>query len=291
MLNTALIGTFLREATARERTQRVPEPDLVMDDPEKVAAFTRAGREDGVMAPVYLFHCAQICEVIRPGDHVVDLGCGPGTQLAMVARLNPDAHFLGIDLSAEMLDRATGHVRALGLRNIEFAVGDITRLATMPTASVDAICSTVAFHQLPDVAHLGRAAAEGARILKAGGGVYIVDFARLKSQRSIDYFANQYADRQPELFTLDYLNSLKAAFTLAELRAVVQTHLNGRAQVYAMFAMHFMAAIKSPARALDSNGVRSQLRELRQALPGHHAKDLSNLVNLFRLGGLHSRLL
>ena len=48
---------------------------------------------------------------------------------------------------------------------------------------------------------------------------------------------------------------------------------------------------KSPARALDSNGVRSQLRELRQALPGHHAKDLSNLVNLFRLGGLHSRLL
>ena len=101
MLNTALIGTFLREATARERTQRVPEPDLVMDDPEKVAAFTRAGREDGVMAPVYLFHCAQICEVIRPGDRVVDLGCGPGTQLAMVARLNPDAHFLGIDLSAE----------------------------------------------------------------------------------------------------------------------------------------------------------------------------------------------
>src|SRR5204863_5016089 len=100
----------LREAMTRERSARAPEPDLVMDDPDKVTAYTRAGREDGVMAPVYLFHCAQICDVIRPGDTVVDLGCGPATQLAMVARLNPEVRFTGIDLSDEMLDRARAHV-------------------------------------------------------------------------------------------------------------------------------------------------------------------------------------
>ena len=89
MPSLPVIRTALRELFTLERVGRIPEPDLVMDDPAKVAAYVRAGREDGVMASVYLFHCAQICEVISAGDVVVDLGCGPATQLGMVARLNP----------------------------------------------------------------------------------------------------------------------------------------------------------------------------------------------------------
>ena len=68
MPSLPVLKTLLRELTTREQSARINEPDLVMDDPDKVAAYTRAGREDGVMAPVYLFHCAQICAVIRPGD-------------------------------------------------------------------------------------------------------------------------------------------------------------------------------------------------------------------------------
>ena len=76
----------------------MPEPSLVMDDPQQVTAYAKAGRENGVMAPVYIFNGANICEVIRAGDIVVDLGCGPANQLAMVARLNPDVHFIGVDI-------------------------------------------------------------------------------------------------------------------------------------------------------------------------------------------------
>jgi hypothetical protein len=60
--------TLIRELSTSERSVRINEPDLVMDDTEKVNAYTRSGREDGVMTPVYLFHCAQICEVIHPAD-------------------------------------------------------------------------------------------------------------------------------------------------------------------------------------------------------------------------------
>ena len=35
-----------------------------------LAAYVEAGREHAVMAPVYLFHGANICDVIRPGDTV-----------------------------------------------------------------------------------------------------------------------------------------------------------------------------------------------------------------------------
>ena len=151
MPSLSVVRTLLRELVTSERTERIPEPDLVMDNPEKVAAYTRAGREDGVMAPVYLFHCAQICEVIRPGDVAVDLGCGPATQLAMVARLNPDTHFIGVDLSDEMLKRAKGHVDEQGLRNVEFRQGDISRLESFADNSVDTVFSTVALHHLPDL--------------------------------------------------------------------------------------------------------------------------------------------
>lgn len=282
---------LLRELVTQERVPRVPEPDLIMDDPDKVAAFTRAGREDGVMAPVYLYHCAQVCEIVRPGDQVVDLGCGPATQLAMIARLNPDSRFLGVDFSDQMLDRARSHIAAEGLTNVHFHKADMTQLGFLTDSSIDAVYSTVALHHLPSLDHLKRTFAEVGRVLKPGGGVYIVDFGRLKAKKSIEYFAYQYADRQPELFTLDYLYSLNAAFTADDFRDVTMAHLNGRARVYTTFIAPFMVAVKSAARRKPSTALQQQMGEMRGKLPRHHQVDVSDLVSWFGMGGLKSQLL
>lgn len=292
MPSLPVLKTLARELVSRERSPRRTEPDLVMDDPEKVAAYTRAGREDGVMAPVYLFHCAQVCEVIRPGDTVVDLGCGPATQLAMVARLNPDVRFVGVDLSEEMLERARAYGAEQGLGNVAFQQADVTDLGFLGDASVDAVFSTVALHHLPDVDHLERTFAEVARVLRPGGGLYLVDFGHLKSEKSIEYFAYQYSDRQPDLFTLDYLYSLRAAFPLADFQRLTDRHLAGRARVYSTFLMPFMVVVKSPPRAGEvPQGVRAGLAALREALPSYHRTDLQDLRTFFRLGGLASPLL
>lgn len=292
MPSLSVLRTLCRELVTRERSERVNEPDLVMDDPDKVAAYTRAGREDGVMAPVYLFHCAQICEVIQSGDTVIDLGCGPATQLAMVARLNPDTHFIGIDLSPDMLDRARSHVTELALENVEFRTGDITRLVTLEDQTVDAVISTVALHHLPDVDALEQTFAEIHRVLKPGGGLYLVDFGHLKSEKSIHSFAYQYADRQPELFTLDYLYSLQAAFSMDNFRELTRKHLDSAASVYSTFLIPYMVAVKSPPCSHDVDGtLAGQLQAIRKKLPPHHKKDLSDLRTFFRMGGLRSPLL
>ena len=292
MPSLPVLQPLARELVRRERSPRRTEPDLVMDDPEKVAAYTRAGREDGVMAPDYLFPCAQVCEVIRPGDTVVDLGCGPATQLAMVARLNPDVRFVGVDLSEEMLERARAYGAEQGLGNVAFQQADVTDLGFLGDASVDAVFSTVALHHLPDVDHLERTFAEVARVLRPGGGLYLVDFGHLKSEKSIEYFAYQYSDRQPELFTLDYLYSLRAAFPLADFQRLTDRHLAGRARVYSTFLMPFMVVVKSPPRAGEvPQGVRAGLAALREALPSYHRTDLQDLRTFFRLGGLASPLL
>lgn len=291
MSTAGVVKTLIRELTSRESAARCLEPDLVMADPAKVAAYTRAGREDGVMAPVYLFHAAQVCEVIHPGDTVLDLGCGPATQLALVARLNPATRFVGVDLSDEMLQRARRYVADSALANVELRQGDITRLDTFPDRSVDAVMSTVVLHHLPDVEALERTFAQVARVLKPGGGLYIVDFGHLKSEKSIEYFAYQYTDRQPELFTLDYLYSLRAAFSVHDFRRLASTYLRGSATLYATFGMPYMMAIKSAPRADIDPKVSSALQELKAGLPVHHKRDLADLGMFFRLGGLRSALL
>jgi ubiquinone/menaquinone biosynthesis C-methylase UbiE len=262
-----------------------------MDDPEKVVAYTRAGRENGVMAPVYLFHCAQICTVFGPGETVVDLGCGPATQLALVARLNPGARFIGVDMSEEMLDRARTYIEELQLTNVSFRQGDITNLDFLPEGGADAICSTVALHHLPTVTDLERTFAGVARVLKPAGGLYLVDFGHLRAEKSIEYFAYQYQGRQPELFTLDYLYSLRAAFDLADFRQATRSYLQGRAKVFSTFLMPFMVAIKSMPRRKPDPVLKRRLLELRRQLPPHHQTDLQDLKTFFRLGGLRTELL
>ncbi len=291
MPSLPVIKTLLRELSTRERAGRCNEPDLVMDDPEKVAAYTRAGREDGVMAPVYLFHCAQICEVIRPGDKVVDLGCGPATQLTMVARLNPDTQFIGVDLSPDMLEQAKSLINEQNLDNVELCINDITDLSRFSDASVDVVISTVAMHHLPNIEALERTFSEINRILKPNGGLYLVDFGHLKSEKSINSFAYQYADRQPELFTLDYLYSLRAAFQCDDFKQLTRRYLLGRAQLYSTFIMPFMVVVKSPLRTNDDPQVKMQLTALKSQLPDHHKTDLDDLTTFFRLGRLKSTLL
>ena len=290
MPSVALVRTFVREVFTRETSERITEPDLVMDDPAKVAAYTRAGRADGVMAPVYLFHCTQVCDVLKPGDTVVDLGCGPATQLAMVAELNPECSFIGVDLSAEMLDKARAHVAELGLTNVSFVVSDVTSITPLGDASADVVMSTVALHHLPTCEHLDAALGEAARILKPGGGLYLVDFGHLRSEKSIEYFAYQYEAQQHELFTLDYLYSLKAAFSVDDWKRAFARHFRDRATFHSTFMMPYMVAIKSPSRHGDDATLRERLGELRRRMPEQHRKDFADLKVFFGLGGLTNRL-
>lgn len=286
MPSAMVLKQLLTEIFSAKDAYRVPEPNLVMDDPAQVAAFREAGLENGVMAPVYLFHAANVSTVVRPGDTVLDLGCGPANQLAMIARLHPGSRFVGLDLSDEMLGYAAQRIREQGLRNVDLLRQDITRLDDFVDASVDAVFSTVVLHQLPDAAAFEAVFRQVARVLKPGGGLYLVDFGHLKTERVIDYFAHQYADRQPELFTRDYHNSLRAAFDVADWRRGHARYLSNFGRLHRMFPLPYMVCIKSAIRQRPDAATRQQLKALFDAMPRWHKADYRDLDLLFRLGGL-----
>lgn len=287
MPNPALIPTFLRELLVERTLPREPEPDLVMDDPEQVAAYVEAGRIDGVMAAAYLFHSARVSQVIQDCTTVLDLGCGPATQLAQIAQLNPGIRFTGVDLSPTMLADAEKHVNALGLGNVTFRQGDITRLEGVPDHSMDAVMSTMALHHLPTLQHLEDCFASIARVLRPGGALYLTDFGRLKSLKSVIFFAYMNARHQPHIFSLDYERSLRAAFLKEDFAALAERLLPANARLLSTFKVPFLVLIKSEDRPLPA-ALRERVQAMRRALRPRYRRDLDDLRTFFRLGGLRN---
>lgn len=272
----------------RKATDRLPEPTMAMVDDDQVRDYADAGAD--IMAPTHLFHTAQACTVIAPGDRVLDLACGPAVQLAHLASLRPDAQFVGVDLSEQMLQRAQAHIDELGLTNVALQRGDITDLEE-PDHSFDAIVSAMSLHHLPTPDLLQRAMRETHRLLKPGGGLYLGDFGRLRRVETMRYFALMYEDRQPQHFTTDYLNSLRAAYAPAEIEAAMGP-LKSRAKLYRMFPVAFLLAIKSADRFNgDRAPVVEELARRKTALGNDAARDLADMKRFFRLGGMRSELI
>lgn len=66
--------------------------------------------------------------IYPPGSRVLEAGCGIGAKTIRLAGNNPAAKFLGIDISAESLEKARQQIRSKGLANVEFQQADIFNL-------------------------------------------------------------------------------------------------------------------------------------------------------------------
>jgi ubiquinone/menaquinone biosynthesis C-methylase UbiE len=76
----------------------------------------------------------------RQGDHVLDIGCGSGQTTREAARMAPDGSAVGIDTSAEMIDRARELTEKEGLRNVTFVQAD-AQAHPFPAARFDVAIS------------------------------------------------------------------------------------------------------------------------------------------------------
>jgi ArsR family transcriptional regulator len=122
----------------------------------------------------------------RPPGNLLDIGTGTGRILQLFA---PRIGFgLGIDLSREMLSVARASLDRTSLRNCQVRLGDMYHLP-LPDGGFDAATMHNVLHFADDP---GAALAEAARVLRPGGRLVAVDFAR----HELEFLRREHAHRR-----------------------------------------------------------------------------------------------
>ncbi len=108
----------------------------------------------------------------RPGDQVLDVGCGNGYfTRVMAGAVAPGGTAVGVDPSASSIARARQVTRA---GNCTFSLG-IAEDLDMEDGSVDVVVSSLMLHHLPEELR-ARAIGEMHRVLRPGGRLLVADF-------------------------------------------------------------------------------------------------------------------
>ena len=103
-----------------------------------------------------------------PFDNVLDVGCGTGPVIELLARKYPEKHFVGLDITPAMIEIA----QSKGLPNAEFVVGDAENLP-FGDGSFDALLCSNSFHHYPDPSAF---LCEAHRVLHPGGKLVLRDY-------------------------------------------------------------------------------------------------------------------
>jgi len=109
---------------------------------------------------------------IEPGERVLDLGSGAGTDSLVAAQMvGPAGSVTGIDMTPEMLEKARASAAEMGVDNVTFIEADAERLPFDDDA-FDVVISNGVIDMIPDK---DAVFSESFRVLVPGGRIQVAD--------------------------------------------------------------------------------------------------------------------
>ena len=175
---------------------------------------------------------ARYRRLFRPGQRVLDVGCGTGLDALALGRAG--VRVLGVDASAAMLERARGSLAQAGLAEQvtlrQLDIADLGQLAaTDGAAAFDGAIS--AFASLSSVADLAAAAGTLSVLVRPGGAVVVHLLNRFSSWEWLGLLARR---------------DWSAAARLGRVRARAFT-IGGQRLVHTLYAPHEAARVFTAA--------------------------------------------
>jgi SAM-dependent methyltransferase len=208
----------LHFAVGRGLALRVGYPSELLDSipEEALASFAGVG---------YHLDLAKL----SPGEHVLDLGSGSGTDVFCAAvQVGPTGRVAGVDFTDEQIDKATRLRDRDGFTQVEFAEASIDALP-FEDATFDVVISNGVINLSPIKQ---KVFAEAARVLRPGGRLALADIVsgkalRERTRRNVELWAACIAGAIPRK---NYVEALEAAgFRIDDLRVNDYEFISDRA--------------------------------------------------------------
>ena len=198
------------------KTKRIPESE-VMDNQEEAVAYTATVTKDYLNKIDEGFVKQALNLGIQHG-RILDIGCGPGQILLKLAVRKLDVQLTGIDLSWAMIQGALEKIARTSLNSrINLQVSDAKCLPFANESFDLVLCNSVLHHSSNPISLLN----EISRIIKPTGALLIRDLKR-PTKVSFPFHAWWFGRHYSGLMNRLYLDSLRASYTLGELRDLLK---------------------------------------------------------------------
>jgi SAM-dependent methyltransferase len=155
-------------------TEQVFTPALGRFAPTRFYDHVVALTRERVWRPLVAMYVAP-----RPDEVIVDVGCGTGSLVSLLGRLEPRARLVGLDPDPEVLAVARGKAEAAGLAvRWQVGLGDAVAELLGP-GSADTVVSSLVLHQC---AAKQAVLASMFAALRPGGKLVIADYGRQRTR-------------------------------------------------------------------------------------------------------------
>ena len=194
--------------------ERIAETEL-MDNEEQAKAYAFA--DFSVPHDLFIEIFQEKFKDIHPSfnDIVLDLGCGPCDITRRFAKAYPDASFHALDGAAEMLNLGAKINAKENLSEKIKLVESYLPAVELPQLFYHLIISNSLLHHLKNPFDLWETIQKHT---KPYAHVFVMDLIRPIDEHTVQFLANEYAADEPDILKNDFINSLRAAYTIKEVK-------------------------------------------------------------------------
>lgn len=171
---------------------------------------------------------------VRPGETVLEVGCGTARNLAILAKRYPKARFFGIDASAVMLEMADAKIERMRLKNVTLANALADEFYYVNTFEMTDRFDKIFFSYSISMIPPWRESIDNAiSNLKPGGELFIVDFF---DQKDLPLTFRKLLANWLKAFHVQFWNDLLPYLNTLETQGLGRLHVTPLFKRYAFIA-------------------------------------------------------